>query len=670
MARYEYSEGTSNQFWEIELEGSSFTTRWGKIGTTGQARTKSFDGPAAAQREHDALVAKKVEEGYVSTGDSATAEPAVQVLRYELGDFDANDDYVFEVAPPTADGLRFVVKSESMAARSVHVPLAALDDAAGPMRIEQDVLRAGAAEISGGTVATHTAPFLVPRRFVRELLADGASDLAIFEAPATFTRGELDEEDRELANRAGIELLRADGAESSLLVAADPSVPMLFSRTAGEPMVHWVEGALRGWPKEKAGKKAKPAKAKTSKGTSGEEGLIETLRTGDDQRKRVLAAKKLATLTTPTASRALLDVAWTDTDPEVRMHAANARGSREAMIAMLEELLAGPGTLSEIFRRETTENTMQWGTRTIRVNRIEALVVKLDESALADHPDILEKIDAIACEVEEPEALRLRSVLTSGGWRRRRVLERAVRDLASSDTTQAEVARSALYALFRIDDPAAAAAAAPLVGDLSTDAQRAIATFLVSGFATPLTASWMTFTVPIFQRVPEARSALGRAWAGSLYPAWGVPPDRVALLAGVGGSASETWQEVLASLVAIDSTLWDRLGPEELLEATLDGPLLAVFVKNDVMGQFPLEGERLVAAFRRAPTERAVAIARDVLAGVQSETFRVESLWDYVRVRRDDALAPIAREIAAIYANLPVYSQVPETLAAMQAWPS
>jgi len=38
MPRYELSEGTSNKFWEITLDGSAFTTVWGRIGTAGQTR--------------------------------------------------------------------------------------------------------------------------------------------------------------------------------------------------------------------------------------------------------------------------------------------------------------------------------------------------------------------------------------------------------------------------------------------------------------------------------------------------------------------------------------------------------------------------------------------------------------------------------------------------------
>lgn len=82
MPRYELSEGTSNKFWEITLEGDSFTTAWGRIGTKGQTAQKAFESPAKAQAEYDKLVAEKVKKGYVLAGSSApphapTSTPAV-----------------------------------------------------------------------------------------------------------------------------------------------------------------------------------------------------------------------------------------------------------------------------------------------------------------------------------------------------------------------------------------------------------------------------------------------------------------------------------------------------------------------------------------------------------------------------------------------------------------
>ncbi len=64
MPRYEFSEGTSNKFWEITLEGTSFTTRYGKMGTDGQTTEKSFKSEAEARKAYDKLVAEKTKKGY------------------------------------------------------------------------------------------------------------------------------------------------------------------------------------------------------------------------------------------------------------------------------------------------------------------------------------------------------------------------------------------------------------------------------------------------------------------------------------------------------------------------------------------------------------------------------------------------------------------------------
>lgn len=73
MRHFEFSEGTSNKFWEIELDGDSFTVRYGKIGTDGQTQTKTFDSPDKAQKEYDKLVAEKVKKGYVEGGGGTPA---------------------------------------------------------------------------------------------------------------------------------------------------------------------------------------------------------------------------------------------------------------------------------------------------------------------------------------------------------------------------------------------------------------------------------------------------------------------------------------------------------------------------------------------------------------------------------------------------------------------
>jgi uncharacterized protein (TIGR02996 family) len=75
MRRYEFKEGSSNKFWEIAIEGESFTTKFGKIGTDGQTATKEFDSAPLARSAYDKIIAEKEKKGYklVSADDGATA---------------------------------------------------------------------------------------------------------------------------------------------------------------------------------------------------------------------------------------------------------------------------------------------------------------------------------------------------------------------------------------------------------------------------------------------------------------------------------------------------------------------------------------------------------------------------------------------------------------------
>jgi DNA ligase-1 len=65
-ARYfEFAEGTSNKFWEVSVSGNDLTTRWGRTGTAGQSKTKTFADSARAQIEADKLIEEKTAKGYV-----------------------------------------------------------------------------------------------------------------------------------------------------------------------------------------------------------------------------------------------------------------------------------------------------------------------------------------------------------------------------------------------------------------------------------------------------------------------------------------------------------------------------------------------------------------------------------------------------------------------------
>lgn len=64
-ARYfEFVGGSSKKFWEITLSGSSFTVRFGRLGTAGQSQTKSFADEAKAKHEAENLIAEKLKKGY------------------------------------------------------------------------------------------------------------------------------------------------------------------------------------------------------------------------------------------------------------------------------------------------------------------------------------------------------------------------------------------------------------------------------------------------------------------------------------------------------------------------------------------------------------------------------------------------------------------------------
>jgi predicted DNA-binding WGR domain protein len=76
MRRLELVEGSSSKFWEVEVSGSDLTVRFGRIGTAGQEKTKSFADPAAAVKERDKLIKEKIGKGYADAGGAPAPAPA------------------------------------------------------------------------------------------------------------------------------------------------------------------------------------------------------------------------------------------------------------------------------------------------------------------------------------------------------------------------------------------------------------------------------------------------------------------------------------------------------------------------------------------------------------------------------------------------------------------
>jgi predicted DNA-binding WGR domain protein len=54
----------SAKFWAISLKGKSHTVRFGRIGTQGQMKMKTFSSSEEARESQDRLIKEKVQEGY------------------------------------------------------------------------------------------------------------------------------------------------------------------------------------------------------------------------------------------------------------------------------------------------------------------------------------------------------------------------------------------------------------------------------------------------------------------------------------------------------------------------------------------------------------------------------------------------------------------------------
>jgi predicted DNA-binding WGR domain protein len=62
---FEFVEGNSSKFWEVSQTGNAMTTRWGRIGSAGQSKTKTFADEKAAAHAIAILIEQKTGEGYL-----------------------------------------------------------------------------------------------------------------------------------------------------------------------------------------------------------------------------------------------------------------------------------------------------------------------------------------------------------------------------------------------------------------------------------------------------------------------------------------------------------------------------------------------------------------------------------------------------------------------------
>src|SRR3954451_23278003 len=60
MARFEFTQRKSSKFWEVLHRGTKITVRWGRIGTTGQSKVRTFANAVKAAEFQAKLVREKI----------------------------------------------------------------------------------------------------------------------------------------------------------------------------------------------------------------------------------------------------------------------------------------------------------------------------------------------------------------------------------------------------------------------------------------------------------------------------------------------------------------------------------------------------------------------------------------------------------------------------------
>jgi uncharacterized protein (TIGR02996 family) len=166
MRTFNYSDDKSSKFWKIELEGSSYTVRFGRIGTEGQTKTKDFPSPQAAQKAHHKIIAEKLAEGDVEVTAPAPAASTDNVLERALLD-DPDDlaahaayaDWLGEQGDPRGEFIQIQLALED--------PDREAKGRKALQRREKELLEAHAAEWLGGLADFLLGDEGIPFQFAR-----------------------------------------------------------------------------------------------------------------------------------------------------------------------------------------------------------------------------------------------------------------------------------------------------------------------------------------------------------------------------------------------------------------------------------------------------------------------------------------------------------------------
>jgi uncharacterized protein (TIGR02996 family) len=118
MRTFQYNDAKSHKFWNIKVSGGSFTVTFGKVGTAGQTKTKSFASSDKAQAEADKLIREKTGKGYIETTPPVATQLAVELEQAAADDPDnltgwsVYADYLLEQGSPRGEFMRIQLALE------------------------------------------------------------------------------------------------------------------------------------------------------------------------------------------------------------------------------------------------------------------------------------------------------------------------------------------------------------------------------------------------------------------------------------------------------------------------------------------------------------------------------------------------------------------------------
>lgn len=115
--RFEFSEGSSNKFWEVKVEGEQQIVRFGKIGTAGQVKEKDFDSGSEANADTKKLIAEKTGKGYVEVGvtklpSNPSMEQAIALDQDETKNWRVFADWLIEQGEPWGEVIARAVQGK------------------------------------------------------------------------------------------------------------------------------------------------------------------------------------------------------------------------------------------------------------------------------------------------------------------------------------------------------------------------------------------------------------------------------------------------------------------------------------------------------------------------------------------------------------------------------